>query len=87
MALEKSAKQESTELVSPSKVGFWDTTAGKSVKTSIYIGISALLTAIVNEATNNPTFLGEYTTLAIFFINNVGLVLLRNLFDPEVKNI
>jgi hypothetical protein len=82
----KQKKLETKVLVSPAQVKFFDTTIGKSVKTAIYLAISGALTAIVNEATNNPDFLGAYTQMAIFMLNNIGLVAVKNLFDPQTKN-
>jgi hypothetical protein len=82
----KKKKLETKVLVEPVKVKFFDTTLGKTVKTGIYLAISGALTGIVTEATNNPDFLGQYTEMVIFMLNNVGLVALKNLFDPSVKN-
>lgn len=82
----KQKKLETKVLVTPSQVKFFDTTLGKTVKTGLYLMISGALTAIVNEATNNPNFLGAYTEMAIFMLNNIGLVAVKNLFDPTVKN-
>ncbi len=73
---------ETTELTTPSQVGFWDTTVGKTVRASLYLGVSAVLAAVLADIQNNPELFGIYTP----FINLL-LVAVKNLASPTVKNI
>lgn len=83
----KASKLKTKKVVPPAQVKFFDTTAGKSIKTLIYLCVSAVLTTIVTYLTDNPDFIGQYSEIAIFIITNVVLVALKNLADPQVKNI
>lgn len=79
---DKNALAEATVPVLPSKVGFWDTTVGKTVRAAIYLAISAAIAAVLSDIQNNPALFGIYTP----FINLL-LVAVKNLANPNVKNI
>lgn len=78
----KETKLEATQTVAPSKVGFWDTTVGKTARAAIYLAISAAIAGILTDIQNNPELFGIYTP----FIN-LALVAIKNLASPTVKNI
>lgn len=83
----KEKKLDATTQVIPSKVKFFDTSVGKTVKTLLFLAASAFLTAIQKQLATDPTFLGTYTDIALIIINNLVLVLGKNIVDPSVKNI
>lgn len=79
---DKATKLEATVAVSPSRVGFWDTTIGKTARAALYLAVSAAIAGILADIQNNPNLFGVYTP----FIN-LALVALKNLASPNVKNI
>lgn len=79
---QKNKLVESTELAPPASVGFWDTTAGKTLRAAIYLAVSAAIAGVLADIQNNPELFGVYTP----FIN-LALVAVKNLASPNVKNI
>lgn len=79
---EKAPVATTEVLVSPAQVGFWSTTVGKTLRAAIYLAISAAIASVVANIQNNPLLFGVYTP----FIN-ILLVALRNLVNPNVKNL
>lgn len=73
---------ETKTLVTPERVKFFDTTVGKTVKTALYLAISAVVAGVLADIQNNPALFGVYTPIV-----NLVLVLVRNLASPTVKNI
>ena len=61
---------------------FFNTTVGKTVKTGIYIALSALIGYYVSVMKDDPNIFGPAT----IFIN-MGLVALKNALDPKTPNI
>lgn len=61
---------------------FWGTTVGKTVKTAVYIGVSAVLTFLITAVDGNAQLFNQYTPFV-----NLGLVALKNLFDSKVDNL
>ena len=78
---QKKELAEATVPVVPSKVGFWDTTVGKTVRAALYLAISAAIAGVIADIQNNPELFGIYTP----FINLL-LVAIKNLANPNVKN-
>lgn len=75
-------KQDTTVQVPPQLVGFWDTAVGKTLRAAIYLAVSAGIAAIIAGIQNNPLLFGIATPII-----NALLVMLKNLLDPNVKNI
>lgn len=75
--------KEATTTVPESKVKFFDTTAGKSAKTALYLGLSSIIGYLVAQTTSDPVIYGATLTPVI----NLVLVFVKNLVDPQVKNV
>lgn len=78
----KQPKQLTEVRVDPALVKFWDTTVGKSLKAAIYLAVSALVSALIAAIADNPVLFGIFTPIV-----NVILVVVKNFFDPHVRNI
>lgn len=79
---QKAPYAEATALASPSQVGFWDTTVGRTVRAAIYLAVSAALAGIIADINNDPQLFGQLTPII-----NVALVAVKNALSPNVKNI
>lgn len=75
-------RQETTVSVPPQMVKFWDTAVGKTLRAAIYLGVSAAVAGVIAAIENDPTLFGVVTPIV-----NLVLVLGKNYFDPNVKNI
>lgn len=60
-----------------------DTALGKTVKTLVWVGVSAALVAVLTTVTNRP----EMFNPSMVVLANTLLVLVKNLADPRVKNL
>lgn len=60
-----------------------NTTLGKTLKTLLWVGLSAAVTAIVANVTERPELFNPYVVGAA----NLVAVFLKNLVDPKVSNI
>lgn len=78
----KAPLQEKTVAADPSRIGFWDTTVGKTTRAALYLAVSAAVAGILADIQNDPQMFGVYTPMI-----NLLLVFVKNLASPNVKNI
>lgn len=73
--------KEATAQVPASKVKFFDTTLGKTLKTTGFVVVSAAVGYWLSAVQGNPALFGVYTPIV-----NIVLVAIKNLVDPNVKD-
>jgi hypothetical protein len=60
------------------KVGFFETTVGKTTRAAAYVAISAVIAYLISATTNTPTLFGPYTVIA-----NAALVAIKGLLSDQ----
>lgn len=59
------------------------TALGKTIKTLVWVGVSAGVTALFSYIVNNPSLFNPYTVM----VANVVFVALKNILNPDVPNV
>lgn len=65
-----------------SKVSFWETTVGKTVRAALYLAASAAISSLISAIAKDGTLFGVLTPIV-----NIVLVAGKNFIDRETPNL